>query len=131
MVHGENSETWQSTGHGASLQVRDSNAAGHNWPPWACVVATERLRHCEPAPHVAVQVSYWPQSDMAQSTGHGSSLHDRVSARYGQMLPPSAAWPVMLRERVWDPPSHDAEHVAQPDQSDTVQFTGHGPLSHA
>jgi hypothetical protein len=80
VVHDSNVPTLQSVAHACALQSRVSAECGHVAPPfWGGVV--ERLRDCEPPPHVLVHVDQTPNAaSKTQSVGHVSLLQSRVSS---------------------------------------------------
>ena len=127
-VHGIQSETSQSTGHGGPSQGLDSASAGHAAPPWAGSVVTARLRVRVPtSPHFSAEQSvHGSQSETSQSTGHGGPSHGFDSASAGHAFPPWAGSVVTARVRVRVPtsPHFLAEQSVHGSQSETSQSTG-------
>ena len=74
-LHAEYCARMQSTGHGASPQLRDCTSTGAAAPPLAAAVRTARERSCEPPPHVALHVLQLDHSETSLSTAHPCGLH--------------------------------------------------------
>ena len=73
------------------------------WPPRGCA-RTRAIELQEHAPHLSV-------------------LHERVSFSTGHLAPPCAAATLMVRVRVWKPPSQSLSQSLHLLQSDTTQST--------
>mmetsp|Transcript_28943 Transcript_28943/g.94240 ORF Transcript_28943/g.94240 Transcript_28943/m.94240 type:complete len:318 (-) Transcript_28943:5859-6812(-) len=145
----------QSMGHmGSPEQVRSTSSRGQGAPPWSGCRVTVRSRFCSGAPFHSCPnsgpepmhfFSHWPhapQSDTAQSTGHGCVLHTSLSTSGGHGVPPCSAGRITLRSRLYSPgpecswpiasplPLHLREQSLHADQSDTLQCTGQGKSLH-
>jgi hypothetical protein len=94
------------------LQVAENTSDPHPAPPWAAATRTDRVRRCDPDPHVAEQVSNNDHSERRQSTGHSLVLHTRETSNGQEPLslsPPTVPPPCSMTftGRVWTPLPHD------------------------
>ena len=71
-VHALQTDNWQSTGHGESLQLCVSSRAPQATPPFAAAVVTVRDLVCVPPPHEALQAVHALQTDNWQLTAVAS-----------------------------------------------------------
>ena len=88
------------------------------------------MRVCEPEPHDAEHMVYWPQAPTTQSTGHACVLHGLLSVNTGHCTPPLDAYVTMLRVRICVPLPHVAVHIVYSDHCPTTQSTGHACVLH-
>ena len=91
----------------------------------------ERVRECEPPPHVIEHAPQLLHCDTAQLTGHGPRSHCAVSDVTPHGLPPWAGCVWMLRVRDWVPISHVTEHSVQAVHAEVAHATGHASELHA
>ena len=105
----------QSTGHGPSLQERDSEVAPHAKPPSALYVCTVRARVCVPAPQLALPAwLHEPQPAHAfitQSTGQFTAPQAASCVVALHAAPPCFGDCTIWRVRVFVPPPHETEHA--------------------
>ena len=91
------------------MQARVSELCGQAVPP-ATGCETERVRDCEPVPHVLVHVVQAWKPLTTQLRAQACWLHARVSSVCAQLLPPKRGC-VQARLRFCEPPPHDLVHV--------------------
>ena len=129
LPHAPQDETTQGVGHGRRLHERVCDLSdGHFTPPNAAVTFTDRLRVCEPFPHVCEHTPHLPHTVISQSTGHAVVPHCCMAVVAPHATPPCAGAVAMPRLRLCKPPPHVFEQAVHVDQSDILQSTGHALL---
>ena len=128
----DQSDTSQSTGQGAVLQLRVSFRLGQLVPLCAAGVSMSRNLVCIPVPHTAVQVPHASHSVTAQCTGQGLVLQRSTSRNTSGHGSPRCMGCTVTRRSCrcvpWGP--HDELHSVQGDHSLTSQSMGHGCTLH-
>ena len=134
------SEVWQSTGHGSSLQGTVLELGPHRVPPCCDLRLGARCQYSLPRPHVLVHPAAPPgcffHGPITQSMGHGTPvLQSSVSTRSdaGQSPPLCCASTSLSRERVLVPLPQSVSllHLPKLLHGPSTQATGHGPVVHA
>ena len=121
-------DSMQSAGHLWVLQRFVSTSAPHGLPPNACAVTMPRRRLLSPPPHDIVHGLHALNTEVTQSTGHGSSLHARACDAKGHTLP--GGFCSTLRCCVCVPDPQEREHGVHGEKDDIKQCDEHAPRKH-
>lgn len=103
------------------------SASVHATPPYAssCVMTRDLYFLPQPSPHCVEHSLQSERPAVSQFTGHICSLHESVSVKLGQAVPPDIAGVPTLRARKLEPPPHVSEQVLQALHAVMTQSTAH------
>jgi hypothetical protein len=123
-LHCDQSLTEQSCGQQPVLHACESLICDDEHVPPHDSGVIERVRVCEPPPHVVEHALHADHAPITQLTGQQPVLQDCICDVCDSLHEPPHVAGLMVRERVLLPPPHIAEHVDQLDHAPTTQLAG-------
>jgi hypothetical protein len=128
VLHADQKDILQSTGHSKLLQVASLERAPQGKPPWATLTMMDLVLVFEPLLQDLEQAPKPDHLERTQLTGQPKVLQEADLLSSGHTTPPCCTSTITERVVVLEPVPQDLVQTPQVFQPETAQFTGHAKV---